>query len=434
VPINYWDDDGADQESAPDGPAGPAGAPGGAPLENPAWVAELFADAVLVTGDESLARRIDDVAATADVRIHRVADPLPDQATPADALAVPPAVAPRARLLLLGADAAVRLAGHPSLPELPAIVVTERKVPAEVWHAALVIDAEQVLLLPDAETWLVSRLMALRDTEPPRARIVGVTGGRGGAGASVLSAALARTAAARGRGAMLVDADPMGGGSDILLGAEDEPGLRWPDLAAARGTLATDVLREGLPLIDGVHVVSCDPREPDPPPPEAMRALLAAGGRMVDLLVVDLPRSPDGAAEVALEACDLALLVVPAEVRAAVSARRSATLLRRRVVDVRLVVRGPSPAGLSAKQIAAALDVPLAGWLQPEKGLAAALDRGEPPGLRPRGPLARFCTELLADPALSPGLGEVLLRGGQWPARGPVGRARAARTRRRRRS
>jgi hypothetical protein len=59
------------------------------------------------------------------------------------------------------------------------------------------------------------------------------------------------------------------------------------------------------------------------------------------------------------------------------------------------VVRGPAPTGLSALSICTALDLPLAGLLSPEPRLKAALDRGEPPGVRSRGPLARFCRELL---------------------------------------
>jgi hypothetical protein len=59
------------------------------------------------------------------------------------------------------------------------------------------------------------------------------------------------------------------------------------------------------------------------------------------------------------------------------------------------VVRGPSPARLTDRVVARELGLPLAGWLAPEPGLAAAQERGEPPGRSGRGPLARLCTELL---------------------------------------
>jgi len=163
---------------------------------------------------------------------------------------------------------------------------------------------------------------------PAGGHVLGVTGGRGGAGASVLAAALARTAAAARLRSVLVDADPLGGGSDLLLGAEDEPGLRWPDLQAARGVLDVGDLIDGLPRIDGVHVVSCDRRRAEPVPPEAMRAVIDAAIRMADLVVIDIPRALDQSATLALQACHTVLLVVPAEVQAAASAGRSAAQLR----------------------------------------------------------------------------------------------------------
>ena len=50
--------------------------------------------------------------------------------------------------------------------------------------------------------------------------------------------------------ALLVDVDPWGGGIDLVLGSEDEPGLRWPDLALQGGRLSTAV-REALPRTAG---------------------------------------------------------------------------------------------------------------------------------------------------------------------------------------
>ncbi|MCU1591641.1 MAG: hypothetical protein JWP11_2897, partial [Frankiales bacterium] len=65
--------------------------------------------------------------------------------------------------------------------------------------------------------------------------------------------------------------------------------------------------------------------------------------------------------------------------------------------DLRLVVRGPAPSGLGPDEIAGALGLPLAGFLRPEPGLDAALERGEPPARRSRGPLAVLCESVLGD-------------------------------------
>jgi secretion/DNA translocation related CpaE-like protein len=231
-------------------------------------------------------------------------------------------------------------------------------------------------------------------TPPPvesGAFTVAVTGGCGGAGASVLAAALARTAAAQ-LPTLLIDADRLGGGADLLLGAEHEPGLRWPQLALARGALMPGSLTEVLPLIDGVRVLAWD-REPSPPAvsAETVTAVVSAARREAGLVVIDLPRLLEPPVRIAAEAADLTLLVVPATVHAVASARRSLEALTT-CPDVRLVVRSGY---LPTDQVVAALGRPLAGVLRPEPDLDEALRRGEPPGIRRRGPLTRFCRSFL---------------------------------------
>jgi len=130
-------------------------------------------------------------------------------------------------------------------------------------------------------------------------------------------------------------------------------------------------------------------------PPESMTALLSAARRTADLVVVDLPRGLDDSARVALAATSLCLLVVPAEVRSCVAAIRVAALATELTDDLRVVVRGPAPGGLRAERVAQLLGLPLAGYLRPERGLAAALEYGEAPARRGRGPLAQFCQRLL---------------------------------------
>ena len=278
------------------------------------------------------------------------------------------------------------------------VAVGGRGVPGEFWDRAARLGAEMAAFLPGDEAWLVSRMLtAVMGPVPVGARVVGVMGGRGGAGATVLAAALARTAARSRLDVVLIDADPLGGGVDLTLGAEDAPGLRWPDLAPARGVLDTDALATDLPVIDGVRVVTWDRSQSDAVPPEAMRAVMDAAIRMADLVVIDLPRAVDQSATLALQACGTVLLVVSADVQASVAAQRSAAVLRRWSDDVRLVVRGPAPGGLAPAAVARALDLPLAGWLDREPRLASALERGEPPALRRRGPMAAFCRQMVAD-------------------------------------
>jgi secretion/DNA translocation related CpaE-like protein len=324
--------------------------------------------------------------------------------------AQPQRLHPPPQLMLFGLDAVAAMTAEVTMTQGifrdidpdRLVSVAAGDFPTEGWEQSADLGIEVGIVLPEDETWLVTRLLtAVMGPVPAGGRVVGVTGGRGGAGASVLAAALARTAAAARLRCVLVDADPLGGGSDLLLGAEEEPGLRWPELQAARGELDVDDLVHRLPLIDGVHVVSWNRRRAGPVPPAAMRAVVDTAIRMADFVVIDIPRALDQAATVALQACQTVLLVVPAEIQASAAAARSAEILRRWASDVRLVVRGPAPGRIDPRGIARGLELPLAGWLRPDRGLAAALDRGEPPALRHRGPLAGLCRELVAELAMS---------------------------------
>jgi hypothetical protein len=136
-------------------------------------------------------------------------------------------------------------------------------------------------------------------------------------------------------------------------------------------------------------------------PPEAMSALLTSARGMADLIIVDLPRSPEAATDAAMRMCGIVLVLVPAELRATATAGRVCASATRNCADVRAVVRVPGPGGLTPEAVADALGVPLGGVIRPEHGLAEALERGEPPGIRRRGPLARFSAHFLTSIGLT---------------------------------
>ncbi|MGA4539763.1 septum site-determining protein Ssd [Uniformispora flossi] len=298
-------------------------------------------------------------------------------------------------LVVVGADLADGVASF-GLPRRKDVVLVSADLDdADVWRRAVVVGADHVVFLPDAEAWLTDRFADLADGTGAAALGIAVVGARGGAGASTLACALAVTAARDGGTAALVDADPFGGGIDILLGGEAEPGLRWPDLAGARGRVDGGALSAALPRLHGLTVLSWD-RGPGPGvPQEATRAIVSALRRRHDLTVVDIPRRPDPAAEEAFGQCVLGLVVIPAELRAVAAAVHVAEWLRPVVADLRAVVRGPSPSRLPADEIAANAGLPLAGELRPEPGLTEAVEEGAVPGGR-KGPLSRFCREFLA--------------------------------------
>jgi secretion/DNA translocation related CpaE-like protein len=268
----------------------------------------------------------------------------------------------------------------------------------EVWRSAVAVGAEHVAVLPAAEAWLVGALADAMESPADPGRVLAVLGGRGGAGASVFAAAVAVAAVESGRATLLVDCDPLGGGLDLALGAEDIDGLRWSGLALGGGRVAAAALHAALPTSrighrGGLTVLSCD-RDGPGPDGVAVRTVCSAGRRAGETVVCDVPRQPTEAGIAALETADLAVLVVPAEVRACAAAATVAARVLRYGISLQLVVRGPAPGGLTPRDVSRALDIPLLAAMRPQPGLAAALDRGAVPG-RSRGPLATAAAQVL---------------------------------------
>ena len=300
-----------------------------------------------------------------------------------------------APLVVVAADA-VDGCARLRLPRRPEVVLLGRDLDdAGIWQRAVEVGAEHVVFLPDAERWLSERFADAAETGGCDGTLVAVLGGRGGAGATTFASALAVTAARSGRSAMLVDGDPLGGGIDLVFGGESDRGLRWPGLLSTRGRVPAAALSGALPRMQGLSVLSWDRGRSDAVPLEALEAVLSASRRAHELVVVDLPRSLDEAGRAVLAVADTAVLVVPTEVRAAAAASRVAAAVGSLCSDLRVVTRGPAPSGLGGEQVARALGLPLLADLKPEPGLEVALERGEPPAHRGRGPLSVACARLL---------------------------------------
>jgi secretion/DNA translocation related CpaE-like protein len=298
-------------------------------------------------------------------------------------------------LVVIGSD----LAGAAAVARLPrraGVVLVGLEHDDGLWEVAKDIGADAAPL-PHAQSWLVNRLGETIDIADRAGLVIAVVGGRGGAGATTLATVLALTGVGLDLRCLLVDADPLGGGIDLALGGEACVGLRWPDLTTAGGRVSGTALLEALPNVHGLSVLSAGRGDALMVPAQAMRSVTAAATRMSDLVVVDLPRYIDAAAEEALALATVTLIVVPAEVRAVAAAGRVAVAVGLTARDVRAVVRGPAPAGLTADVVAGSLGLPLAGWLPVEPRLDETFERGELPGRAAKSPLAMFCRELLTD-------------------------------------
>lgn len=279
-----------------------------------------------------------------------------------------------ATAVLVATSAHVWLTG---LPRRALVAVLDDIAGSELdaLRLAVQIGAETVFGPDHDPRRMVDWLALAAEPAGPCGVVVGVAGACGGAGASTLAAAIALRAGAATR-VTLVDADPTGGGIDVLLGVEAVAGARWPDLADSRGVIAADALADALPQIDGVRVLSWVSGPRPSLTIEAMDAVLSAAIRGSDVVVVDLPRSADEAAEHAASRSDRVVLVAPAAVRAVASGAASVARWSDTGAEVGLVVRHPGPADLTPTAVAEALALPLLGVVPTDARLANLGDRG----------------------------------------------------------
>lgn len=322
---------------------------------------------------------------------------------------------PAAGAALRGADAelAVRVARLAELAgiELAMLSLTDPAPPVAVLldalpggHVQITVDpgraaaAEAALpatvTIPGEEARLLDALVVA--ALPFRARTVGVLAAHGGAGASSLAAALARAATVVGIATALVDLDPGGGGLDVLLGIEFDPGRRWADVRAERGAFLAERLALTLPAWHLVRVLSGDRRGGADVSDLAVRSAVRALGQGHDLIVLDLPRqvlAPGQAREVWLDRCDDLVLLSRGGVRAG-AATMAAAELAGAGPEVHLVVRS---AQRHARDVAELAGLPLAGVMGTERSLNADVDHGLRPGDRRRGPLMTCARALVAD-------------------------------------
>lgn len=230
-----------------------------------------------------------------------------------------------------------------------------------------------VVALPEGVHWL-SQVLA--GGAGSTGRTIAVIGGCGGIGASTFAAGLAGSAAGAGVRTALVDLDDLGGGLDLLLGAERLPGWRWPDLAAAKGWVGD--LTEQLPSAERVTLLSHDRHESAQPSAGAVQAVLRSLARVHDLVIVDTGRQLSEGVEEALRLSDGALLLGGPEIRPVSAAARLLADLEPSLA-VGLVLQRGRRGGLEGAAVAHALGVSLVGELPFDKRLQSAGSSAQAP-------------------------------------------------------
>jgi secretion/DNA translocation related CpaE-like protein len=170
-------------------------------------------------------------------------------------------------------------------------------------------------------------------------------------------------------------------------------------------------VREALPRHRGISLLSGTRRgyELDAGPVDAV---VDAGRRGGVTIVCDLPRRLTDATQTALDSADLLIVVSPCDVRACAATATIAPVLATMNPNLGLVVRGPSPGGLRAAEVADIAGLPLLASMRAQPRLAEQLEHGGL-RLRSRSALGAAARRVLA----------VLPRAGSGPGSGQNGRA-----------
>ena len=338
--------------------------------------------AVVCVSDQDLLDTVLRVAAAAGCAVDRVPDAIAARRE-----------AQGARLVVLDPAAAAAWNAARFPRHHGVVLVCPHNDPGSVYRHAVDLGAAQVIRLPVGQDDLVEAFADAAEDRPRRpGAVLAVIGGRGGAGASVFAAALGLALLRRRHNGFLIDCDPHGGGLDLVMGVEGRPGLRWSDMRIQAGRVSAAALRRALPAVrmgkSELAVLSCHRSEPGRPSPEALTAVLDAGRRAGHTVVCDLPRSVGDVETAVLTRAAMTVMVVPADVRSCAAARGLASALRSRTDNVQLVVRGPSPGGLTADDVAGIVRLPLLAAMRPQSALPKSLDAGdfqatqEPPSAR----------------------------------------------------
>lgn len=226
-------------------------------------------------------------------------------------------------------------------------------------------------------------------------RVISVVGTAGGVGASVLTAALATRASHLGAAVVAVDARPYGGGLDVVLGADEEPGLRWRDFADAAGALEGAEVFGRLPMTGRCGVLSFDRDTPIVPPAEALTTLVDALGRVSDLVFVDAPRAGEVWEEEVADLSDDVIALTGLSIPALAGAAASLTHLDLVHEGLWLACRIDRTQPDLAQTLTRTLGIPLIGAVPTDAQVTKALTEGRPPP--GRGRLAKAVDRILGD-------------------------------------
>lgn len=278
----------------------------------------------------------------------------------------------------LGSKVSVVLADPTTAPALAGVAAGVTKVlifpepgPAD-FELAMTVHADHALVIPAQAPQL---LQIIGRTDSPAQRSGGrglvtcVIGAVGGSGASTLAAALTIAQ----KDSTLVDAVPLSGGLDLLMGVEDAAGVRFNDVALGSGNIAASDLKNALPHVKSGQAVLTSARlSADTVAPEEIATavdLLASTGDVV----IDCPYyGEEFSAAVAV--ADHVVIVVPSEIQAVARAKILVDRLKQSRVGCTIVVRHRGWSGLSIQEIESITSATVIAELPTVKKLAKTIE------------------------------------------------------------
>lgn len=281
-----------------------------------------------------------------------------------------------ASVVLVGADLAPRLGGT-GLPRRDHVLLVEdaRGPDPRAWQWAVGLGAVDVVSAAQESAALERLALALDGRS--EGCLVSIVGAVGGVGASTFAAALGHRAGSRGLASMLLDLDALGGGLDLVLGAERIEGIRWQGLGGADGTLSAGSLAEVLPRADGLATLTWSRDEPVVETP-SLGPVLTAAGRGFDLVVADAPRHGGDALAEAVGRSVCTVVLVPEETRGIGAATSLVQRLEGLTDSVALLSVG-RPGGPGPDLVSRVVGRPVLGRIRRERRLRTAIEQGHGP-------------------------------------------------------
>jgi secretion/DNA translocation related CpaE-like protein len=284
--------------------------------------------------------------------------------------------------ILVGSDVLAECEST-SLPRRNAVAVVAADTNSDtserqMWRTAVHLGAENVLLVPTNSS-AVAEMLSVSLEGPARfGRVVTLSAGSGGAGASTVALALAQLAVKSGVKTLLIDADPYGGGLDLLAGIEDGDGIRWGALLDAHGRVAAPAFEEGLVKVGGVSLLSFGRDEFAIPDSAISESVLDTATRVFDLVIIDCGR--DSFSDAFITRSHLNLVVVRNHVRATAAAAARLRELGKGSAETKVLIARDAH-GIDTESIARALGVTEVAVLPFLPGMAVRADDGDGIGM-----------------------------------------------------